>query len=203
MYDALTSPVHVRVPAPRRDARARCRRSGGSSGCPARASRRLPRRVRVRLRRTSTPASSPTTSSTGRRSASGAGVLPQPHDRAASSAVAGELGDLAARRIGAGEWPWSFFCYPEERPRPVFPSAFFLLAPGERAASASPCAAPPARGVSVNLVSLRARRLAVPQRPPGRVSSTHVFSDDARQTSRSSRPSSTPPVSTRAASLLD
>ena len=28
-------------------------------------------------------------------------------------AVDGELGDLAARRIGAGEWPWSFFCYPE------------------------------------------------------------------------------------------
>ena len=24
-----------------------------------------------------------------------------------------EFGDLAARRIGAGEWPWSFFCYPE------------------------------------------------------------------------------------------
>jgi hypothetical protein len=44
--------------------------------------------------------------------------------------VAAELGDLAAARIGAGEWPWSFFCYPEERPRPVFPSAFVLLAPG-------------------------------------------------------------------------
>src|SRR5262245_60987823 len=34
--------------------------------------------------------------------------------------IATELGDLAARRIQAGEWPWSFFCYPEERPRPVF-----------------------------------------------------------------------------------
>ncbi len=42
-----------------------------------------------------------------------------------------ELGDLAARRIQAGEWPWTFFCYPEERPRPVFPSAFFLLSAGE------------------------------------------------------------------------
>ena len=30
-----------------------------------------------------------------------------------------ELSDLAARRLQAGEWPWSFFCYPEERPRPV------------------------------------------------------------------------------------
>src|ERR1044072_3818491 len=40
-----------------------------------------------------------------------------------------ELADLAARRIQAGEWPWSFYCYAEERPRPVFPSAFLVLAP--------------------------------------------------------------------------
>ena len=40
-----------------------------------------------------------------------------------------ELVDLTIRRILAGEWPWSFFCYPEERPRPVFPSFFRLLAP--------------------------------------------------------------------------
>src|SRR3954471_8212093 len=33
--------------------------------------------------------------------------------------IAGELGDLAATRIKAGEWPWSFFCWPEERPRPI------------------------------------------------------------------------------------
>jgi hypothetical protein len=31
--------------------------------------------------------------------------------------VANELAELAARRIGAGEWPWSFFCYPEEQAR--------------------------------------------------------------------------------------
>src|SRR6266702_2259082 len=42
-----------------------------------------------------------------------------------------EFSDLAARRIQAGEWPWSFFCYPEERPRPIFPSSFWLLAPGQ------------------------------------------------------------------------
>ena len=29
-------------------------------------------------------------------------------------AVAAELGDHAARRIQAGEWPWTFFCYPED-----------------------------------------------------------------------------------------
>src|SRR5438128_1191504 len=28
--------------------------------------------------------------------------------------VGEELSDLAARRILAGEWPWTFFCYPEE-----------------------------------------------------------------------------------------
>ena len=43
--------------------------------------------------------------------------------------VGGEFGALAAARIKAGEWPWSFFCWPEARPRPVFPSAFKLLAP--------------------------------------------------------------------------
>jgi hypothetical protein len=69
-------------------------------------------------------------------------------------ALAVELGDLAAVRIGAGEWPWSFFCWPEDRPRPVFPSAFKLLAPaasGDRVGLAVRC---PACGkVSVNLVS--------------------------------------------------
>jgi hypothetical protein len=63
-----------------------------------------------------------------------------------------ELGDLAATRIKAGEWPWSFFCWPEERPRPVFPSAFFLLAPGDgRLGLAVHC--PSCRRTSVNLVT--------------------------------------------------
>jgi hypothetical protein len=69
-------------------------------------------------------------------------------------ALGAELGELAASRIKAGEWPWSFFCWPEERPRPVFPSAFKLLAPavtGDRVGLAVCC---PACGkVSVNLVS--------------------------------------------------
>jgi hypothetical protein len=66
----------------------------------------------------------------------------------------GELGELAARRIQSGEWPWSFFCYPEERPRPVFPSSFALLAPGgtaDRVGIAVRC--PVCAHVSVNLVS--------------------------------------------------
>src|SRR5919202_1643269 len=47
-------------------------------------------------------------------------------------AAAAELLELAALRIRGGEWPWSFFCYPEERPRPVFPSAFRLLSAGDQ-----------------------------------------------------------------------
>jgi hypothetical protein len=42
-----------------------------------------------------------------------------------------ELVDLAASQIRSGRWPWSFFCYPEERPRPVTPSAFRVLSGGE------------------------------------------------------------------------
>ena len=96
--------------------------------------------------------------------------------------VGSELVDLAATRIKAGEWPWSFFCWPEERPRPVYPSAFRLLAPaasGDRVGLAVRC---PACGkVSVNLVS-RAH-VDVPfvnDREIGVVG--HLFEDDAAAT---------------------
>ena len=63
-----------------------------------------------------------------------------------------ELLELAAQRIRTGEWPWSFFCYPEERPRPVFPSAFRVLAEGgEELGVAVEC--PSCSQTSVNLVS--------------------------------------------------
>ena len=91
-------------------------------------------------------------------------------------AVADELGDLAAARIRAGEWPWTFFCYPEERPRPIFPSAFFLLAPGDgRLGLAVHC--PACRRTSVNLVTHQ--HVDVPfhnDREVGVVE--HVFADD-------------------------
>src|SRR2546428_6237201 len=65
-----------------------------------------------------------------------------------------EMSGLAARKIQAGEWPWSFFCYPEERPRPVFPSSFFLLAPSGPAGRVGIAVRCPACDrVSVNLVS--------------------------------------------------
>jgi hypothetical protein len=68
--------------------------------------------------------------------------------------VAEELGDLASRRIIAGDWPWSFFCYPEERPRPVFPSSFALLAPGGGSIGIA-VRCPACGGTSVNLVTHR------------------------------------------------
>jgi hypothetical protein len=68
--------------------------------------------------------------------------------------VEAELADLAASRIQAGEWPWSFFCYPEERPRPVFPSSFFLLAPAQAGGAMGIAVRCPACScVSVNLVT--------------------------------------------------
>jgi hypothetical protein len=66
--------------------------------------------------------------------------------------LATELSDLAARRIAGGEWPWSFFCYPEERPRPVFPSSFFLLAGGGTSMGVA-VRCPVCTSVSINLVS--------------------------------------------------
>src|SRR6476661_7709174 len=67
---------------------------------------------------------------------------------------AGRFLNLLTRRIEAGEWPWSFFCYPEGRPRPVFPSSFFLLAPGGRETRMGLAVRCPAcERMSLNLVS--------------------------------------------------
>ena len=66
--------------------------------------------------------------------------------------VAAELLELASHRIKAGDWPWSFVCYPEEQPRPVFPSAFRVLSAGdERVGVAVQC--PACARTSVNLVT--------------------------------------------------
>jgi hypothetical protein len=66
--------------------------------------------------------------------------------------VADKLGERALRRIEAGEWPWAFFCYPEARTRPVFPSAFFVLTPGDGSVGLA-VRCPACAAVSVNLVS--------------------------------------------------
>src|SRR3712207_6334441 len=95
-------------------------------------------------------------------------------------ALATELGELAAARINAGDWPWSFFCYPEERPRPVFPSAFFLLAPGHGSIGlAFRC--PACSRTSVNLVSLR--HVDLPFHHDATIGVVpHVFGDDVAAT---------------------
>jgi hypothetical protein len=91
-----------------------------------------------------------------------------------------ELGDLAARRIEAGEWPWSFFCWPEEQPRPVYPSAFFLLAPGDGALGLA-VRCPACARTSVNLVS--PGHVDVPFHHDAEIGVVeHVFSADAEQT---------------------
>lgn len=66
--------------------------------------------------------------------------------------IEAELSDAAARRIQAGEWPWSFFCYPEEQPRPVFPSSFTLLTATDGTVGLA-VRCPSCRRLSLNLVS--------------------------------------------------
>jgi hypothetical protein len=91
--------------------------------------------------------------------------------------LAEELVDAAAARIGAGEWPWSFFCYLEGRPRPITPSAFSYIAPGgDLFGIAVEC--PACASVSVNLVTQR--HVDVPFQNDGRVGVVaHVFEHDA------------------------
>jgi hypothetical protein len=66
--------------------------------------------------------------------------------------LAAELLALAAARIGAGEWPWSFFCHLEARPRSMTPSAIVLVAPGDRSVGVA-VRCPACEAVSVNLVT--------------------------------------------------
>jgi hypothetical protein len=70
--------------------------------------------------------------------------------------VATELGSIALSRIKAGEWPWSFFCYPEDRMRPVTPSSFALLARGvglRRGTIGLAVRCPACDAISVNVVT--------------------------------------------------
>jgi hypothetical protein len=90
--------------------------------------------------------------------------------------VVTELSDVAARRIEAGEWPWSFFCYPEDRPRPVFPSSFFLLAPWDGSLGLA-VRCPACQRTSVNLVSHEHVDLPFHNDPKVGVVE-HVFNED-------------------------
>ena len=66
--------------------------------------------------------------------------------------AASELLDRASRFIRSGVWPWSFFCYPEDRFLPAFPSAFRLLAPGDGGVGVA-VRCPTCSRTSVNLVT--------------------------------------------------
>jgi len=92
------------------------------------------------------------------------------------------LTELAAQRIKAGEWPWSFYCWPEDRPRPVFPSAFRLLADGALVGQVGLAVRCPVCGqTSVNLVSREHVDLPFHNdREIGVVG--HVFAEDAAAT---------------------
>jgi hypothetical protein len=63
-----------------------------------------------------------------------------------------ELVELAAVRIRAGQWPWSFFCRREGRARPMTPSALALIAPGGASVGVA-VRCPVCGAVSINLVS--------------------------------------------------
>src|SRR4051794_3404156 len=94
--------------------------------------------------------------------------------------VATEFGDTAARRIEAGERASGFFCYPEERPRPVFPSSFFLLAPGDGSLGLA-VRCPACLRTSVNLVSHQ--HVDLPWHNDTHVGVVeHVFSEDVAAT---------------------
>jgi hypothetical protein len=95
--------------------------------------------------------------------------------------LSAELGELAAHRIQGGSWPWSFYCYPEERPRPVFPSSFALLATGGPSGRVGVTVHCPVCGhASVNLVSRE--HLDVPFHNDAEVGVLpHVFAGDAER----------------------
>lgn len=96
-----------------------------------------------------------------------------------------ELLEAAAAHLRAGEWPWSFFCYPEGRPRPVFPSSFVAVAPdqfgvGERRLGLA-VRCPACGALSVNLVS--PAHVDLPFANDARIGVVeHVFAEDALRT---------------------
>jgi hypothetical protein len=70
--------------------------------------------------------------------------------------VSEDLRAIALTHLEAGEWPWSFFCYHEERTRPITPSAFVRLAPGDALRSDNLGVAvrcPVCSSLSINVVS--------------------------------------------------
>ena len=96
-----------------------------------------------------------------------------------------DLRAIALTRIGAGEWPWSFFCYLEERARPVTPSSFVRLAPPggdvRRGSLGLAVRCPVCGSVSINVVSEPHIDLPFWNDPHVGVVE-HVFGNDALRT---------------------
>ena len=94
--------------------------------------------------------------------------------------VSSELAALATAHIEHGEWPWSFFCYPEAAPRPVTPSSFRLLAPSAGTMGVA-VRCPACGATSINLVTRS--HVDVPFHSDARVGVVpHVFETDAHRT---------------------
>jgi hypothetical protein len=92
-----------------------------------------------------------------------------------------QLGEVAANRIRGGDWPWSFFCYAEDRSKPVFPSSFSLLAPGSVGSLVGVAVTcPDCESRSINLVSHA--HIDVPFHNDAQVGVVeHVFEADAER----------------------
>jgi len=94
--------------------------------------------------------------------------------------VSSEFAALTTTRIDRGEWPWSFFCYPEAAPRPVTPSSFLLLVPCATTLGVA-VRCPVCGSTSINLVTRP--HVDVPFHSDASVGVVaHVFPDDALRT---------------------
>lgn len=94
--------------------------------------------------------------------------------------LAEELCSIAIAHIGRGAWPWSFFCYLEDAPRPVTPSAFRMLVPCEDVLGLA-VRCPTCASTTVNLVT--PSHVDVPFHSDAHVGVvSHVFTEDALRT---------------------
>ena len=173
--------LHLRLPAARAVTVAP-RRFAGWSGCPARPSRRVRGSVRLQLRRRASRPGLARGSRLGaprraRRLVRRPDDLPDPGQRRASYA-------RRPRRTGL-ESGLELLLLSRGRPRPVFPSAFVAVAPGEHwfgghwVGLAVRC--PVCEALSVNLVSQA--HVDLPFSNDGTIGVVdHVFPDDALRT---------------------
>jgi hypothetical protein len=91
-----------------------------------------------------------------------------------------ELRAIASAQIGRGAWPWSFYCYLEDTPRPVTPSAFRFLVPCFDALGVAACC-PGCGSTSLNLVT--SSHVDVPFHSDTHVGvAAHAFSEDELRT---------------------